>query len=48
MGKEVGGGFHERGTHVYPSLIQVDIWQKPSQYCNDPPIKINKIFNKEK
>ena len=24
-------------------LIHVDIWQKPSQYCNYPPIKINKL-----
>ena len=21
------------GTHVYPWLIHVDVWQKPPQYC---------------
>ena len=28
------------GTRVHPWLIHVDVWQKPSQYCNYPPIKI--------
>ena len=28
------------GTSVHPWLIHVDVWQKPSQYCNYPPIKI--------
>ena len=32
MGKEVGGGFKERGTYVYLWLVHVDVWQKPSQY----------------
>ena len=30
------------GTHVYLWPIRVDVWQKPSQYCNYPPIKITK------
>ena len=42
--REVEEGFGKGGTHVYPWLIHVDVWQKPSQYCNYPPIKINKIF----
>jgi len=35
----VGGG--REGTHIYLCLIHVDIntWQKPTQYCNYPPIK---------
>ena len=28
-----GGGFRMWGTHVYLWLIQVDVWQKPLQYC---------------
>ena len=27
-----GGRFKREGTYVYPWLIQVDIWQKPTQY----------------
>ena len=23
--------------------IHVDVWQKPSQFCNYPPIKINEL-----
>ena len=30
------------GTHVCPWLIHVDVWQKPLQYCNWPPIKKKK------
>ena len=38
-----GEGFRmEGGTHVYLWLIYVDVWQKPSQYCNHPPVKTNK------
>ena len=44
VGREVGGGFWRKGTHVCPWLIHVDVWQRPSQYCNYPPIKINKVF----
>ena len=31
----VGGGsmVQDVGTHVYPWLIHVDIWQNPPQYC---------------
>ena len=28
MGKEVGGGFQDRGTDVHLWLIHVDVWQK--------------------
>ena len=40
--REEGSGW---GTHVYPWPIHADVWQKPSQYCNYPPIKINKLKN---
>ena len=26
-------------TYVYLQLIWVDVWQKPTQYCNYPSIK---------
>ena len=32
-GEEGGRGVQDRGTHVHPWLIQVDVWQKPPQYC---------------
>ena len=35
-----------QSTLVYLWPIYVDIWQKPSQYCNYPPIKINLLKNK--
>ena len=27
------GGDSERGTHIHPWLIHVNVWQKPPQYC---------------
>ena len=42
MGREVGEGFR-MGTHVHPWLIHVNVWQKPLQCCNQPPIKKKKI-----
>ena len=46
-GREVGERVQDGGhTYVYPWLIHVDVWQKASQYCNYPPIKIN-LFKKE-
>ena len=29
---EVGGRFGREGTHVYPWLIHVDVWQRQTQY----------------
>ena len=28
-----GRGIQDGGTHVYPWLIHVNVWQKPPQYC---------------
>ena len=25
--------FRRKGTYVYPWLIHVDVWQKPTQFC---------------
>ena len=29
----MGGKFKREGTYVYAWLINVDVWQKPTQYC---------------
>ena len=34
MGREVGGRFKRKGAYVYVWMIHVDVWQKPSHYCN--------------
>ena len=44
----MGGRFKRKGTCVYLWLIHVGVWQKPSQHCNDPPIKDEIKFKKEK
>ena len=48
MGWEVGGRFKREGKYVYLWLIQVDIWQKPTQYCKAIILllKIKKIQKK--
>ena len=40
--REVGGELRREGTHVYLWLIHIRVRQRPSQYGNYPPIKINK------
>jgi len=32
-GEGGGWGVQDGRTHVHPWLINVDVWQKPSQYC---------------
>ena len=32
MGREMGQRFKRKGTYVFLWLINVDIWQKPTQY----------------
>ena len=39
MGWEVTGRLRREGTYVYLWLIHVDVWQKPTQYCNYLSIK---------
>ena len=56
-GREVGGRSKREGIYAYLWLIHVDVWQKPAQYRNYPPIKnkikpkvlkiLNKFVNKE-
>ena len=36
------------GTHECLWPLHIDVWQKPSQYCNYHPIKINKYILKKK
>ena len=45
MGWEVGERLKREGTYIYQWLIHVDVWQKPTQYCNYPSIK-NKLRKK--
>ena len=45
-GKELGGrwkGDSGWGTHVYPWLIHVNIWQKPLQYCKIISLQLKQI-----
>ena len=39
--------FRMGGTHLHLWPIHVNVWQKPPQYYNYPPIKIN-VLRKEK
>ena len=44
-----GGRWHRfsmGGTHVYPWLIHVDVWQKPSQYCKVIILQVKEINKK--
>ena len=34
----------ERGTHVHPWLIHVNVWQKPPQYCKVISLQLNLNF----
>ena len=36
---EVGGRFKRESIYVYQWLIRADVWQKPTQHVNYPPIK---------
>ena len=45
-GRREGGS--ERGTHVNPWLIHVNVWQKPLQYCKVISLQIIKINEKKK
>ena len=47
---EVGGRFKREETYVYLWLIQVDVWQKPMQYCKVImlQLRIYTFFKKEK
>ena len=42
MGREMGGG-SGWGTHVYPWLIHVNVWQNPLQYCKVVSFQLNKL-----
>ena len=41
-GGEGGGrGVQDKGTHVNPWLIHVNVWQKPPQYCKIISFQLN-------
>ena len=43
-GWEGGSGW---GTHVYPWLIRVNVWQKPLQYCGVVSLQLIKKKKKK-
>ena len=47
MERELGGRFKREGTHAYPWLTHVGVWQKPTQYCKAIilQLKLNKFLN---
>ena len=47
MGREAGGGFKKERTHVYLWLTHVDVWQKPSQYCEVIILQLKIILKKK-
>ena len=40
MGWEVAKRFNREGTNVYPWLLHVDVWQRPTQYSKASILKI--------
>ena len=49
MGWEVGGSFKREGTYVYLWLIHVDVWQKPTQFCEAIILQLkSKLIKKTK
>jgi len=46
----LGGRFKREGTNVFLWLINVDVWQKPTQYYKAIifQLKINKFLKKKK
>ena len=50
MGRGGGGErFRRKGTYVYLRLINVVVWQKPTQYCKAIILQLNnKFFQKKK
>ena len=46
MRREVGGG-SGWGTHIYPWLIHVNVWQTPSKYCKVISLQL-KFLKKER
>ena len=43
MGWEVGGRFLEGGDICVPTVIRIDVWQKPTQYCKAIILQLKKI-----
>ena len=43
---EVTGRFKKEGTYMYPWLIHVGVWQKPTQYCKAIILQLKINFKK--
>ena len=41
-GEGGGWGVQDEETHVHPLMIQVNVWQKPPQYCKVISLQLNK------
>ena len=46
MGRAVRGG-SGWGTHVFPWLIHVNVWQKTLQYCKVISLQLIKVIGKK-
>ena len=42
--REMGGSFKREGTFVYPRLIHVDVWQKPTQFCKANSLQLKNKY----
>ena len=47
MQREVEVRFKREGIYVYPWLIQVAVWQKPTQFYKATNLQLNKMHQKE-
>ena len=44
----MGGTLKREGTHVYLWLTHVDVWQRPTQYCEAIFLQLNKFRGKKR
>ena len=43
IGRGGGWGVWDKGTHVHPWMIYVNVWQKPPQYCKVTSLQLKLI-----
>ena len=48
METELGERFKREGAFVYLRLINVDVWQKATQYCKAIILQLKKKFKEQK
>lgn len=44
----MGGRFKREGTHIYLWLTHVDVWQRPTQYCEAIFLQLKISLEKER